>query len=84
MSVLQGAKRVLAENRNIKVLMEFWPYGLAKAGVAPSSVIELIKSLGFEIRTTSDPNGAFFVGAGLDPNNIDHYCNLIITKRSSA
>ena len=84
MSVLQGAKRVLAENRNIKVLMEFWPYGLAKAGVAPSSVIELIKSLGFEIRTTSDPNGAFFVGASLDLDNIDHYCNLIITKRSSA
>jgi FkbM family methyltransferase len=83
LSVLQGAKRVLAENRDIKVLMEFWPYGLAKAGVAPSSVIDLIKSIGFELRTTSHPNGGLFVGVGLDPNNIDHYCNLIITKRSS-
>lgn len=82
--VLQGAKRVLAENRDIKLLMEFWPYGLVKAAVAPIQVIELIISLGFEIRTTSDPNGNLFDGTGLDPNNIDHYCNLIVTKRSAA
>jgi FkbM family methyltransferase len=84
LSVLQGAKRVLTENRDITVLMEFWPYGLAKAAVAPSRVIELINSLGFEIRTTSDPNRDLFDGTGLDPNSIDHYCNLIITKRSGA
>lgn len=84
LSVLQGAKRVLAENRDIKVLMEFWPYGLAKAAVSPSKVIELINSLGFEIRTTSDENGDLFDGTGLDPNNIDHYCNLLFTKCSCA
>ncbi len=84
LSVLRGAKRVLKENREIKVLMEFWPYGLAKAAVAPSKVMELIDSLGFEIRTTSDPNGDLFDGSGLDPNNINHYCNLIVTKRSGA
>ena len=84
LSVLQGAKRVLAENHDIKVLMEFWPYGLAKAAVAPSTVIELINSLGFEIRTTNDPDGGLFDATGLDPNNIDHYCNLIVTKCSGA
>jgi len=82
LSVLQGAKRVLTENHDIKVIMEFWPYGLAKAAVAPSKVIELISSLGFEIRTTTDPSGDLFDGSGLDPDNIDHYCNLIITRRS--
>jgi FkbM family methyltransferase len=84
LSVLQGAKRVLTENHDIKLLMEFWPYGLVKAAVTPGRVIELINTLGFEIRRTSDPNGALFDGAGLDPNNIDHYCNLIVTKRRSA
>lgn len=84
LSVLQGAKRVLSENHDIKVLMEFWPYGLAKAAVTPSTVIEFLNSLGFEIRTTSDPDGDLFDGTGLDPNNIDHYCNLIVTKRSGA
>lgn len=84
LSVLEGAKRVLEENRNVKVLMEFWPYGLSKAAVAPSKVIELINSLGFEIRTTSDPYGSLFDGSGLDPNNINHYCNLIVTKHPGA
>lgn len=84
LSVLQGAKRVLTENHDIKLLMEFWPYGLVKAAVAPGRVIELINTLGFEIRRTSDPNGVLFDGDELDPNNIDHYCNLIVTKRKSA
>jgi FkbM family methyltransferase len=84
LSVLQGAKRVLEENRDIKVLMEFWPYGLAKAAVAPSKVIDLINSLGFEIQTTTDPDGGLFDGSGLDPSNIDHYCNLIATKHPGA
>jgi FkbM family methyltransferase len=83
LSVLQGAKRVLEDNPDIKILMEFWPYGLSKAAVPSLQVINLINSLGFEIRTTSDPFGSLFDGMQLDSNNIDHYCNLIITKRSS-
>jgi FkbM family methyltransferase len=82
LSVLQGAKRVLAENHDVKLLMEFWPYGLVKAKVAPAKVIELINSFGFEIRTISDPDGNLFDGAGLDQDNINHYCNLIVTRRS--
>jgi len=84
LSVLQGAKRVLKENRDVKVLMEFWPYGIKKASVAPSDVIELIQSLGFEVRTTSDPVGRLFDGSTLNPTEIDHYCNLILTRHPSA
>ncbi len=84
LSVLEGAKRVLAENPDIKVLMEFWPYGLVKAAVAPSKVIELINSLGFEIRATGDPDGDLFNDSLLDPNDINDYCNLIVTKRLGA
>jgi FkbM family methyltransferase len=84
LSVLQGAKRVLDENPDIKVFMEFWPYGLAKALVPPSAVTNFINSLGFDIRATSDPRGRFFDGSGLDPDNIDHYCNLIVTKGGCA
>lgn len=80
LSVLEGAKRVLKENRDIKIVMEFWPYGLTKASVAPNRVIELIHSLGFEIRTTRDPVGCPCDCSKLDPDNIDHYCNLILTR----
>ena len=81
LSVLQGARRVLKENRDIKVLMEFWPYGLTKASVAPSDAIEFIRSLGFEIRTTMDPAGQPFDGAALDPKDIAQFCNLIIARQ---
>jgi FkbM family methyltransferase len=84
LSVLQGAKRVLEDNPDIKILMEFWPYGLSKAAVPSLEVIKLINSLGFEIRSTSDPYGNLFDGTQLDPGNIDHYCNLIVTKRSNS
>lgn len=80
LSVLLGARRILSENRDIKILMEFWPYGLSKASVAPSDVIELLKSLGFSIRTTSDPAGQLFDSVGLDPACINDYCNLIISR----
>lgn len=83
LSVLQGAKRVLKENSNVKVIMEFWPYGLMKASVIPSEVLELIHSLGFEIRTTRDPVGSLFDGSALNPMKIDHYCNLVLTMRPS-
>jgi FkbM family methyltransferase len=83
LSVLKGAKRVLAENQDIKILMEFWPYGLAKAKVLPSQVIHLIHSLGFEIHTTTKSKGGLFDDKHLDSNNVNHYCNLIVTRRTS-
>jgi FkbM family methyltransferase len=79
LSVLQGAERLLVENRDIKVLLEYWPYGLTKAGVTPSMVIEQIRSLGFEVSTIGDRDEAF-TGSALDANNVDHYCNLFASR----
>ena len=39
---LRGANRVLADNRNAKLLLEFWPYGLKQAG---ANWIDLIAPL---------------------------------------
>ena len=39
---LRGATRVLADNPHVKLLLEFWPYGLKQAG---TSWIELIDTL---------------------------------------
>ena len=83
LSVLRGARRVLKENPHIKVIMEFWPYGLTKASVAPSDVIELIQSFGFELRTTRDPRGSLFDGSVLNSKEVDHYCNLLLTMHPS-
>lgn len=39
---LRGAKRVVQENPDIKLLLEFWPYGLEKAGAEWKKLIELL------------------------------------------
>ena len=46
---LRGAERVLADNPNVKLLLEFWPYGLSKAGTSAQSLISYLKESGFSI-----------------------------------
>ena len=40
---LQGAKRIVNENREIKLLLEFWPYGLKQAGANWGELIEMLE-----------------------------------------
>ena len=49
LSVLRGAERVLKENRDIKVLMEFWPYGLRKASTDPGDILNFARLHGFVV-----------------------------------
>jgi len=46
---LQGAKRVLHENPDIKLLLEFWPYGLEQAGAGWEELIELLRGLSMDL-----------------------------------
>ena len=39
---MRGANRVLADNPDLKLLLEFWPYGLKQAGV---NWVELLDTL---------------------------------------
>ena len=42
---LRGAQRVLEENPEIKLLLEFWPAGLAQAGVGWEELIGMLEGL---------------------------------------
>lgn len=80
-SVLQGARRVLAENADVKILVEYWPWGLKKAAAEPSDLLNLFKSLGFRISKVSDSGTeAFDGGSSLDSTNPNEYCNLLVHK----
>ena len=46
---LQGAKRIVNENREIKLLLEFWPYGLKQAGVNWGELIEMLEGFAMNI-----------------------------------
>jgi FkbM family methyltransferase len=46
---LWGAKRVLQENPDIKLLFEFWPFGLEQAGARWERLIEVLRGLSMEL-----------------------------------
>src|SRR5213594_1179725 len=46
---LRGAQRVLQENPDIDLLLEFWPVGLAQAGVRWEELVELLQSLNMDL-----------------------------------
>jgi hypothetical protein len=46
---LQGAKRIVNENPEMKLLLEFWPYGLKQAGAHWSELIEMLEGFAMNI-----------------------------------
>jgi FkbM family methyltransferase len=50
---LRGASRVLADNPDIKLLIEFWPYGLTQAGANSADLIAFLEQKGMCIRQLS-------------------------------
>jgi hypothetical protein len=46
---LQGAKRILNENQEIKLLLELWPYGLTQAGANWGELIEMLEGFAMNI-----------------------------------
>jgi len=51
---LQGAKRIMNENQQIKLLLEFWPYGLKQAGVNWNELIEMLEGFAMDIMFVRD------------------------------
>jgi len=46
---LIGMTNTLKNNTNIKLFMEFWPYGIQKTGIQPIQIINLLKDLNFNV-----------------------------------
>ncbi len=47
MQAIQGMTKTLSNNKNIKLISEFWPYGLKKAGSSLTDYFNFIQSLHF-------------------------------------
>lgn len=46
---LLGARRVLEENPQVKLLLEFWPHGLKQAGMSGEALISFLTERGFTL-----------------------------------
>ena len=53
---LRGARRVLQENPEINLLLEFWPAGLEQAGVGWGELVELLQGLNMNLALVN-PDG---------------------------
>lgn len=51
---LQGMRRTLTDNADIRVMIEYWPWGIAQAGGDPRSVLRSIREMGFHIFEMDD------------------------------
>jgi len=78
---LQGAKRILNENQEIRLLLEFWPYALKQAGANWGELIEMLE--GFAM------NVMFVRGEGLTPfeagkvrTDVNWYVNLFASRNA--
>jgi hypothetical protein len=56
MNALKGMHQVLQNNKNIIVLIEFWPSGLSSAGTDPCEVIRFLQDRGFSFSNVKEPN----------------------------
>ena len=76
LEALRGANRVLADNPDIKLLFEFWPYGLKQAGGSSVELIAVLKQNGKLIQQVSSEGLTPFDPASTD-ENVAWYVNLL-------
>lgn len=77
---LKGMKNTIANN-NVRMIMEFWPYGLRKAGKSVSELVALLDEYNLEYRLTEKEGS--FNPADDDYENwgIEKFTNLYVTKK---
>jgi FkbM family methyltransferase len=76
---LRGATRVLADNPDIKLLVEFWPYGLTQAGTNWADLIAFLEQKGMRIQQLS-PAGLVPFRAGSASQSPAWYANLFASR----
>ncbi len=51
---LRGMRRVLKESPDVCVLLEYWPYGLIRAGFRPEELVEELEKAGLQVRRVAE------------------------------
>ncbi len=79
---LRGARRVLAENPAIKLLFEFWPYGLTRAGGSAEQLTTLLQANEFHLFTFEKGKLRACNALRGEPNDIMDYEEIFATRVS--
>ena len=76
---LQGAKRIVNENREIKLLFEFWPYGLKQDGTNWGELIEMLEGFAMNIMSVRADNLIPFDARNVR-TDMNWYVNLFASR----
>src|SRR6266480_6618527 len=77
---LRGAKRVLADNPNARLLLEFWPYGLKQAGANWMDLIVTLESKNMTLCRVAKRGLAPFRSESVNESP-DWYLNLFASSK---
>ena len=64
--VLKGMKRTFENNPHVKVVMEFWPWGIVQAGDKPAELLKLIQGYGLKIKRLDEDSAMIHEISGLN------------------
>lgn len=83
MEAMKGMHTILKANHDIKLISEFWPYGLRKAGSTVSDYYNFLKNMNFNIyllkEDSLEPLSLEKV-QHLEPLGEEHYFNIFVTR----
>jgi FkbM family methyltransferase len=82
MEAMKGMKETLKNNPDIKMISEFWPYGLKKAGSSLRDYFVLLKELNFKIEILRDNKlETLDLETVLEMENFpeENYFNILVT-----
>lgn len=85
MSAIKGMERTLAENPKVKMISEFWPYGLKKAGSSVTEYFVYLTNKGFTchlLEKNSLQKLTMIKVTELESlaNDKEHYFNIFVSK----
>ena len=82
MEAMKGMKETLKNNPKVKMISEFWPYGLRKAGSSVTEYFNLLTNLNFKIEILKENKLETLnleTVLKLEPLGEEHYFNILVT-----
>jgi FkbM family methyltransferase len=76
---LRGAQRLLDDNPDIRLLFEFWPYGLKQAGSSAQALLSFLRERGFSILYARDESLMPYDNYPIN-DDAEHYLSLFAKK----
>lgn len=83
MQAIQGMQNILDKNKDIKLISEFWPYGLKKAGSSVTDYFNFLSAKGFTcylLEKNSLQKLSLDKVSSLEPLGEEHYFNIFATR----